>query len=288
MDRSRNENTEGVNVHFDDFTVTHARTNVVQSDDYYPFGLTFNSYTSGDENLYKYNGKEEQQETGWYDYGARMYMPDLGRWGVVDPLAEKYQQLAPYNYVDNNPINNTDPDGQWIKYGRYKNETKMAIRYLKKNSPSARKTIRRLQFSLRKVKIDGTFAGVGTADESKREITYTPYQAMVLKNGEVQSPAVTLLHEMEHIVDGLDGNVDRSIDPTTNQPVNEEQATDKEAVVVDELNSNLSDSTPEGKRNDYDEGTTNTVNVAFSISNDPVQKVSKKTAERIIKEEKKQ
>ncbi|MGS0747496.1 hypothetical protein [Halpernia sp. GG3] len=33
---------------------------------------------------YKYNGKE-LQETGMYDYGARMYMPDIGVWGVVEP-----------------------------------------------------------------------------------------------------------------------------------------------------------------------------------------------------------
>jgi len=35
---------------------------------------------------YKYDGKE-LQKTGMYNYGARMYMPDLGRWGVIDPLA---------------------------------------------------------------------------------------------------------------------------------------------------------------------------------------------------------
>lgn len=63
--------------------------------------MTFNSYAQAPENLYKYNGKEEQKETGWYDYGVRMYMPDLGRWGVIDLQADKYNQFSPYNYVLN-------------------------------------------------------------------------------------------------------------------------------------------------------------------------------------------
>ena len=90
---------------------------VVEVNNYYPFGLMHN-YTATTMNSYqyKYNGKE-LQETGMYDYGARFYMPDIGRWGVVDPLAEKYTRMSPYNYVGNKPSLFVDYDGR--DYGLY-------------------------------------------------------------------------------------------------------------------------------------------------------------------------
>ncbi len=60
-----------------------------------------------------YNGKEIQDDFGLYryDYGARFYDPQLGRWHVQDRFAEKYLNFSPYQYGGNNPIKNIDING---------------------------------------------------------------------------------------------------------------------------------------------------------------------------------
>ena len=83
----------------------------IQKDDYYPFGLEINRSVSTPKNEYLYNKKELQEETGLYDYGARFYDPLVARWTTIDPLAEISRRWTPYNYVENNPIRMTDPDG---------------------------------------------------------------------------------------------------------------------------------------------------------------------------------
>ena len=112
-----NEHESIVEVFFDDFRVEHARSPIVQVDDYYPFGLTFNSYRreSSILNQFLYNGKEYQDELDveWIDYGTRMYDPQIGRWHVMDPLSEKARRWTPYRYAFNNPVGTIDPDGMY-------------------------------------------------------------------------------------------------------------------------------------------------------------------------------
>ena len=90
-------------------------TEIIEENNFYPFGLKhegYNAVVGNPSYNYQYNGKELQKETGWSDYGARMYMADIGRWGVIDPLAETSRRFTPYNYAYNNPIGFIDPDGR--------------------------------------------------------------------------------------------------------------------------------------------------------------------------------
>ncbi|HVI46815.1 MAG TPA: DUF6443 domain-containing protein [Chitinophaga sp.] len=143
-------------VFFDNLVVTKGSGPLLESYHYYPFGLTMaglsfsalqgNNYP---ENKLRYNNKELQNREfangsglEMYDYGARMYDPQIGRWSICDQLAEKYDAWSPYHFVFNNPIRNIDPNGKEIINSNPKGSdnyerTQNALLILQRTNPEA-------------------------------------------------------------------------------------------------------------------------------------------------------
>ena len=101
-------------VSWDDFTVYQGKTNVVQSIDYYPFGMEATSYTrtATDSTLYLYNGGVEKNGyTSYYETFYRQYDASIGRFTAVDVAVGKYASQSPYQYAFNDPVSLNDPLG---------------------------------------------------------------------------------------------------------------------------------------------------------------------------------
>ena len=93
--------------------ITDDKANITQYDAYLPYGeLLVDEHSSSEEQPYKFNGKQFDEETGLYYYGARYMNPITSLWYGVDPLAEKFPNIGAYVYCHGNPINMIDPDGK--------------------------------------------------------------------------------------------------------------------------------------------------------------------------------
>src|SRR5690606_16452655 len=98
--------------------VIEAATEILEENNYYPFGLKHQGYNSIANNnrneaaeKYKYNGKEYEDALGLniYEMDLRQYDPAIGRWTVQDPVI--HHEFSPYSAFDNNPVYWADPSG---------------------------------------------------------------------------------------------------------------------------------------------------------------------------------
>ncbi|MFV0507243.1 MAG: RHS repeat-associated core domain-containing protein, partial [Bacteroidales bacterium] len=95
--------------------ITNLDGEVVQHIEYVPFGEVFLEERNNTWNTpYLFNGKELDEETGLYYYGARYYNPRASQFLSTDRFAEKYPYASPYQYCLNNPINAIDVNGDSI------------------------------------------------------------------------------------------------------------------------------------------------------------------------------
>jgi RHS repeat-associated protein len=204
---------------------------------YYAFGQSMPNWSStaavNDPKKYRfgYNGKEDDDEWGKQDYGARIYDGRIGRWLSLDPLAQKYAYLSPYNFVANSPLLNTDPDGREIivklidkddkskitilkfKEGKFYNENKeeyntqnclfledfvAAYEYLSK-VPDAKAVIDAVaNDETRQVEIFKSTHMLSVWGNDK-EIGWNPISGLFFEKGKKdQTPALGLLHELGH------------------------------------------------------------------------------------------
>ena len=96
--------------------ITDDHANITQYDAYLPYGeLLVDEHSSSEDLPYKFNGKQFDDETGLYYYGARYMNPVASIWYGVDPLAEKYVSISPYSYCKSSPMNYIDEKGLYPK-----------------------------------------------------------------------------------------------------------------------------------------------------------------------------
>ncbi|MEJ7738918.1 MAG: DUF6443 domain-containing protein [Chitinophagaceae bacterium] len=118
-------NESELKVLFDNLQVTHVRGPLLEETHYYPFGLTMEGISSkaagGVENRRGFNGNELQSTEfsdgsglNVYDFNARTYDPQIGRFIQLDPKSEEADQesWSPYHFSYNNPVRYNDPDGR--------------------------------------------------------------------------------------------------------------------------------------------------------------------------------
>ena len=111
--------SNSVSVYFDDFYIRHTQAaqglQVMQTEEYYPFGLTFNSYSRVNSvtNDWKFQGQEHIDDLGlnWDSFKWRNHQPDIGRFFNVDPLAEDYYYNSPYAFSENKVTTHIELEG---------------------------------------------------------------------------------------------------------------------------------------------------------------------------------
>jgi RHS repeat-associated protein len=101
--------------------VTDASGAVVEHEESFPFGESWISELTTSERVpYLFTGKELDQDTGLYYFGARYYDPRTALWVSPDPILGRYLSnegafvpinFALYSYSWNSPVQLRDPDG---------------------------------------------------------------------------------------------------------------------------------------------------------------------------------
>ena len=210
--------------------ITDDKANITQYDAYLPYGeLLVDEHSSSEDLPYKFNGKQFDEETGLYYYGARYLNPITSLWYGVDPLTEKYKSIGAYVYCIGNPLKFVDSKGEdvliWYKdrYGKTQlfrfNGFNGKRRIRIPNNQYVKDFIQAYLYNARHGGGKSTIQAVTNhkyeiyvSDSQYDESSYsggggqpTVYwesrQGLITTEGGKQSAATALEHEMDHAVD---------------------------------------------------------------------------------------
>ena len=151
--------------------ITDDHANITQYDAYLPYGeLLVDEHSSSEDLPYKFNGKQFDEETGLYYYGARYMNPITSLWYGVDPLAEKYASMGGYVYTLDNPVKLVDTDGRIVNYPKNQRTKRTKVYYKKVvvSSPHGSSTAQAIMtFATSSIIVLGAddATGIGTVDD---------------------------------------------------------------------------------------------------------------------------
>jgi RHS repeat-associated protein len=201
--------------------ITDASGEVYQHLEYFAFGETFvEEHSNTERTPYLYNGKELDEETGLYYYGARYYDPRTSLWQSVDPLAGRYPSWSPYNFTLNNPLTFIDPDGRKVVFAKgaseeFKKQFAAAVQYLNENKLSG------MLAELEKSDIVYTIQegnNRGSFDPNTNTITWDPTMGVLTNEGVVLSPTTVLNHEIDHALEEEKNPAGKKVAKATKDP----------------------------------------------------------------------
>jgi len=189
---------------------TDEQGNVIWREQYQPYGERITNDPAALQNQRWYTGHPQDTETGLVYAGARYYDLTLGRFMAVDPVSfteKNLHSMNRYAYGANNPYKYVDPDGRKIVFApgstaQFKNQVKQMTQYL--NTGGVSGVIRQLEARPEIVQLqEATVPHDFMYDPNTKTIVMDPLSGLEVSRGNVQTPALGLLHEADHALQDM-------------------------------------------------------------------------------------
>ena len=149
----------------------------------------------------RFNGKELDEETGLYYFGARYFDPKYVLWYGTDPLQEKYPWVSSYCYTMGNPVKLIDSDGRLVLFAKgssngFKLLFKKTVKYM--NQHGVGNYLYELNKSPNVYYIAESKNVHNSFDYNTKTIEWNPFIGVWTEEDLFLSPITLLNHEIGH------------------------------------------------------------------------------------------